>query len=173
MNAAGSAGDPWSTALPGAYSAGTAGYIVGAYLNATISSRLASASYTAPLDASGTRSAIGLASANLDLQLTAIDDYLDTEIAAIKAKTDNLPASPAATGDIPSANTIADAVLSRNVSNVESSAPEHSLCTIVLASLESSISGTTWTIKRTNGSTTHATKTVTVDAAADPITGVS
>ena len=28
-----------------------------------------------------------------------IDDYVDTEIAAIKAKTDNLPASPAATGD--------------------------------------------------------------------------
>lgn len=34
--------------------------------------------------------------------------YLDT--AAIKLKTDNLPASPAATGDIPSAATIADAV---------------------------------------------------------------
>lgn len=36
--------------------------------------------------------------------------YLDTEIAAIKAKTDNLPASPAATGDIPTAAAIADAV---------------------------------------------------------------
>lgn len=39
-----------------------------------------------------------------------IDDFLDTEIAAIKAKTDSLPASPAATGDIPSAASIADAV---------------------------------------------------------------
>lgn len=29
MNAAGSAGDPWSTTLPGAYGAGTAGFIVG------------------------------------------------------------------------------------------------------------------------------------------------
>lgn len=36
--------------------------------------------------------------------------YIDTEVAAIKAKTDNLPASPAATGDIPSAAAIADAV---------------------------------------------------------------
>lgn len=62
------------------------------------------------LDAAGVRSAVGLASANLDTQLTAIDDFLDTEIAAIKAKTDNLPASPAATGDIPSAATIAGAV---------------------------------------------------------------
>lgn len=211
LNAAGSAGDPWGTALPGAYSAGSAGYLLGTNLDAIVSSRLASASYTAPLNAAGTRSAvglasanldtqlaalagyidteigtivtqtsaasirsaIGLASANLDTQLTTLDDFLDTEIAAIKAKTDNLPAAPAATGDIPSATAIADAILSRNVSNVESSAPEHSLCTIILASLESSISGTTWTIKRTNGSTTHATKTVTVDAAADPITGVT
>lgn len=45
------------------------------------------------------RTAVGLTSANLD-----------TQLAAIKAKTDNLPASPAATGDIPSAATIADAV---------------------------------------------------------------
>lgn len=47
------------------------------------------------LDAAGIRSAVGLASANLDTQLTAIDDYLDTEVAAIKAKTDNLPTDPA------------------------------------------------------------------------------
>lgn len=51
------------------------------------------------LDAAGVRSALGLAAANLDTQLSAIDDFLDTEVAAIKAKTDNLPASPAATGD--------------------------------------------------------------------------
>lgn len=36
---AGSAGDPWSTALPGAYGAGTAGQIIGDNLNATVSSR--------------------------------------------------------------------------------------------------------------------------------------
>ena len=47
------------------------------------------------LDAAGIRSAVGLAAANLDTQLTAIDDYLDTEVGAIKAKTDNLPTDPA------------------------------------------------------------------------------
>lgn len=36
---AASAGDPWSTALPGSYGAGTAGKIVGDNVNATISSR--------------------------------------------------------------------------------------------------------------------------------------
>lgn len=39
LNAAGAAGDPWITALPGAYGAGTAGFIVGTNLNATVSSR--------------------------------------------------------------------------------------------------------------------------------------
>lgn len=141
LSDAGAAGDPWATSLPGAYSAGSAGYIVGTNLNATvgsrsshsaadvwsvatrvltagtnivlakgvgvtgfndisaaqvnaeadaalsdvgltstvtgridaaISTRLASASYTAPLDAAGVRAALGLASANLDTQLAAI-----------------------------------------------------------------------------------------------------
>lgn len=40
-NAAGSAGDPWATTLPGAYTSGTAGYIMGNNLNAAISSRMA------------------------------------------------------------------------------------------------------------------------------------
>lgn len=48
LNGAGAAGDPWTTALPGAYGAGTAGNIVGNNLNATVSSRLASTGYTAP-----------------------------------------------------------------------------------------------------------------------------
>ena len=54
LHSAGSAGDPWSTVLPGAYTSGEAGYIVGTNLNAQVS--------------------------------------------AVKAKTDNLPASPAAVG---------------------------------------------------------------------------
>lgn len=39
LNAAGSAGDPWTTSLPGAYAAGSAGYLVGTYLDAAMSSR--------------------------------------------------------------------------------------------------------------------------------------
>ncbi len=38
LNAAGGAGDPWITPLPGAYSAGQAGKIVGDYLNAAVGS---------------------------------------------------------------------------------------------------------------------------------------
>lgn len=46
------------------------------------------ASYTAPLSSAGTRSALGLASANLDTQLAAIAGYIDTEVAAILAAVD-------------------------------------------------------------------------------------
>lgn len=52
-------------------------------IDAAVSTRLATAGYTAPLDAAGTRSAVGLAAANLDTQLAAIDDLIDTEVAAI------------------------------------------------------------------------------------------
>ncbi|TGT76721.1 MULTISPECIES: hypothetical protein [unclassified Mesorhizobium] len=72
-------------------------------IDAAISTRLAAGSYTAPLDAAGTRSAVGLASANLDTQLGAIAGYIDTEVSAIKAKTDNLPSDPADASDIAAA----------------------------------------------------------------------
>jgi hypothetical protein len=70
------------------------------------------------LDGAGVRAAVGLAAANLDTQLAAIDDAVDTEVAAIKAKTDLLPASPAATGDAMTLtagerNAVADALLDR------------------------------------------------------------
>lgn len=67
---------------------------------------------------------------------------------------------------------VADETLKRGVSNVEDAADTTSLAAIVLAILESSVAGTTWTIRKTGG-TTFVTKTVTVDSAADPITGVT
>lgn len=105
LNAAGSAGDPWSTPLPGSYGAGTAGKIVGDNIDAAISSRLASASYTAPDNS--TITAINAKTTNLpsdpadasdiaasfvtvNSKLDAIDDFVDTEVSAIKAKTDSL-----------------------------------------------------------------------------------
>jgi hypothetical protein len=66
LSAAGAAGDPWSTALPGSYGAGTAGKIVGDNVNATISSRASQTS------------------------LDTLDDLVDTEVGAIKTKTDQL-----------------------------------------------------------------------------------
>ena len=67
---------------------------------------------------------------------------------------------------------IADEILKRDVDNVEATANEHTLATIILCLLESSRSATTWTIKRSDGTTTHATKTLTLDSAANPVVGV-
>lgn len=66
LNSAGSAGDPWGTTLPGAYGAGTAGFIVGTNINATVSSRATQTS------------------------VDTLDDFVDTEVSAIKAVTDKL-----------------------------------------------------------------------------------
>jgi hypothetical protein len=58
LNAAGSAGDPWATTVPGAYGAGTAGYRVGNGLDTNVGSRLAAGSYTAPPSANDNADAL-------------------------------------------------------------------------------------------------------------------
>ena len=81
--AAGAIASLWNALTSGITTAGSIGKLIKDYLDAAISSRMATFTYTAPDNAS---------------------------ITAIKAKTDNLPAAPAAVGDIPSASTIATAV---------------------------------------------------------------
>ncbi len=102
LSAAGTAGDPWTTALPGAYGAGTAGKIVGDNINATISSRATQTS----VDDLPTN-------AELATALGTADDAVLAQVALVKAKTDLIPAAPAAVGDIPTANQNADALLDR------------------------------------------------------------
>lgn len=89
LNAAGAAGDPWVTALPGSYTSGQAGGIVAAIqdvvdkldgmLVATSDGYAYSGdalenspSGSGGLDAAGVRAAVGLSSANLDTQLSGI-----------------------------------------------------------------------------------------------------
>lgn len=68
---------------------------------------------------------------------------------------------------------LADVILGRSVATVESTASTHSLAEVILGLLESTTAGTTWTIKRTDGSTTFNTRTLTLDSAALPVTGVA
>lgn len=84
LNAAGSAGDPWSTPLPGAYGAGTAGFIIGTNIDALISSRASQTSVNTIDDFIDTE--IATLVSNVATILTAVD----TEVAAIKTKTDQL-----------------------------------------------------------------------------------
>lgn len=69
---------------------------------------------------------------------------------------------------------IADSILSRNVSNVEATAGEHTLATAILGMLEWEISGNDLIIKRTDGTTVHYTKTLSsATGTGDVITGLN
>ena len=72
-------------------------------LTFTVAGQVDSNALTGGLDAAGVRSAVGLASANLDTQLGAIDTVVD----AVKVKTDNLPTDPADQSAVESAITAA------------------------------------------------------------------
>jgi hypothetical protein len=67
----------WATLTSALTAAGSIGKLLVDRIDALISSRLASGSYTAPLDAAGTRSALGLASANLDSQIAGLQADAD------------------------------------------------------------------------------------------------
>jgi len=101
----------------------------------------------------------------LEALLTAIDDYLDTEIAAIKAKTDLIPASPAATGDIPSANSVADALLDRT-DGIETNWTLRQALRVILAALAGKLSGadsTSVAIRDVNDAKDRISATVDAD----------
>jgi hypothetical protein len=61
----------------------------------TDQSKIANASSTVNLSGTSIKTAT-----DVETKIDAIDDYIDTEIAAIKAKTDNLPSDPADASDI-------------------------------------------------------------------------
>lgn len=134
LNAAGSAGDPWTTPLPGAYGAGTAGYIIGTNIDTTVGSR-------STLDAAGVRTAVGLASANLDTQL----------------------------GDLPTAVENADALLGRNVAGGSSTGRLVKEALYALRN-RWGVSAGTYTVYATDDSTPAWTSSVTGTAGADPLT---
>jgi chorismate mutase len=158
--------------------------------NTQVNTRLAASAYTAPdnTDVAAIKAKTDNLPAdpasntqvNTRLAASAYTAPDNTDVAAIKAKTDNLPDNPAATGDpmtltVNERNAVADAILQRDVSGVEATAPEHSLCFVVLAMSESNTTAhaNRLTVFRSDGSTEFVQKTITTNSAADPITGVS
>lgn len=162
----------WDALTSALTTVGSIGKLIVDNLNATISSR-------STLDAAGVRSAVGLASANLDTQLTAIDDAVDTEVAAvlaavdtevaaIKARTDNLPTDPADQSLVEAAITGLLTTQLTESYNADGVAPTvaQALTVIMQRLTEFSISGTTITVKKLDGATTAFT--LTMDSATTP-----
>lgn len=125
-----------------------------------------------PADAS----VIATSFSGIDAKLDTIDNLLDTEVATLVAGVAAILADTGTDGVVLSTATqqaIADVLLGRSVASVEASAGVYTLASLILAAFESAVAGTVWTIKRTDGITTFATRTATLDAGADPIIGVS
>ena len=122
---------------------------------------------TAEIGAAGA----GLTALASATNLATVAGYLDTEIAAIKAKTDNLPAAPAATGDIPTATQNADALLNRDMSAVSDTNSRSPLNALRFIRNKWDVAATTLTVKKEDDSTTAWTATVSTSAGADPIVG--
>jgi len=137
MNAAGSAGDPWATALPGAYGSGTAGFILGTNLNALITSRMAT--YTQPT---------GFLAASFPASVAAVGSAMtltsgERTAIATAAFVTQMVESYAVDGVAP---TLAQALLQ-----------------IQQRLMEFEIAGTTITVKKLDGSTTAFTLTMDDD----------
>ena len=111
-------------------------------------------------------------------------DSLADSSNAIQIRTNLIPDRPAAVGSAMTLtdayahlqtlnpHTIASEVLSFDISNVEAVSAVYSLCTVILAQLQSSVDGSSWTIYRTDGETQHTVRNVEAADDSMPITGV-
>lgn len=103
-----------------------------------------------------------------------IVDNINATISSVKAKTDLIPAAPAAVGDIPTAVQNADALLDRNMATgTDSGSPTVRTVRQALRFLRNkwSITAGTLTVTKEDDVTASFTATVTTDAAAVPIIG--
>lgn len=185
LAAAGGSGDPWATALPGAYGAGTAGKIIGSNLNATVSSRSAPGDKMDLVDAPNTtaltaiRTAIQAAGSTLATLLSRIVGTLDAgthkpqsgDAYAIANHATYGNAKLAKPGDVPTADQNADALLGRSIAGGASTGRTVQQALRALRN-KVAISGSTMTVYREDDSTSDWTASVTTDADAKPITTI-
>lgn len=103
--------------------------------------------------------------AELTTALGTADDAVLAQVALVKAKTDLIPAAPAAVSDIPTANANADALLDR-ANGVETGITLRQALRLKLAALAGKLSGaatTTVTIRDANDAKDRITATVDAD----------
>lgn len=144
--------------LPAALVSGRIDASVGAMASDTVSAAAVAADAVAEIQS-------GLATSSA---LSTVAGYIDTEVAAIKAKTDNLPAAPASTGDVTG---VPDALLDSE--NVESGLTVREALRLIAAALAGKLSGaatTTITIRNTADSKNRITATVDSDGNRSAVT---
>lgn len=189
LNAAGSAGDPWTTPLPGAYGAGTAGKIIADILVDTAVIGAAGAGLTAvPWNAawdaqveSEVVDGLNAYDVPTTTQLTASVSTIDFNVTAILADTNELQTDWVDGGrldlildtvsTLPTATQNADALLKRDWTSVTGEAARSMLNALRFLRNKWSVTGSTLTVTKEDDLATAWTSAVTSNAAADPITG--
>lgn len=167
LNAAGSAGDPWTTPLPGAYGAGTAGFIVGTNLDSILSdveadtqniqSRLPAALIAGRMDSNTQATA-----ATLTFGLTGnITGNLSGSVGSVTGST----------GSVTNTDAIADAVLNRDFAAVADTNTRSALNALRFLRNKWDVAGVTLTVFLEDDSTPAWTAAISTDAAAIPIIG--
>lgn len=153
----------WLGSAPNALVSGRVDGSVGAMAaNVLTATAINAGALTAAKLASGVITAAKFASGAVDAAAIATD-----AITAAKMAADAIGASELAAD---AANKIADALLVRDMDQVEGSAPAHSMTTAILKAVARIRDNAgTLEIYRTDGSTVHASQTVTTDGALDPI----
>lgn len=151
-----SVADIWNALTSGMVTAGSIGKRIIDYLTGDAFARLG-----APAGASVSADVAAIKS---DAAAILLDTGTDGVVVAAASKTGY---ELSATGN----NAAADALLKRDVDQVEATAPVHSLTTVALA-VASKVADDglgNVVVYRTNGTTAHMTKAITTDAALDPI----
>jgi hypothetical protein len=113
----------------------------------------------------------GLTTLATQASVDTVDDFLDTEITAIKAKTDLIPAAPAAVGDIPTAVQNADALLDRNMATGTDSGGRTVRNGLRFLRNKWTVVAGTLSVKKEDDATEAWSSTLTADATANPIIG--
>jgi hypothetical protein len=118
---------------------------------------------------------VALAAAQPNYAPAKAGDKMDLVDAPNAAAVAALQSGLATQANVPTADAIADAVLSRGVANVEDSAPQASLTTLVLAAVNKANTADNagyLTVYRTDGVTEHARIPIAIDPTAAPIEGL-
>lgn len=161
----------WDEATSGHTTAGT----FGEQLKTDVDAILDDTGTAGVVVASGSKSGYALSATGLDATTLPANLITATSIATDAITAAKIAADAIGSSELAAtaAEEIADAVLARAVSNVESTANRHSLAAVVMINTNSSRASTTLTAKKPSDDSTFDTYTLTTATSADAITGIS
>lgn len=191
LNAAGSAGDPWTTTLPGSYTGSQAGKILadilvdtGTTLDGliqtvdTVVDAIKVKTDYLPSATAGAAGGVFIAGSNAatTVNITGnITGNLSGSVGSISGITfpTNFGSTVISVGGVVSADTVAVSGDATAADNLESYLDGTNFMPVDAHKPVFNISGATLTVKKPDGTTTAYTRTLTTSASADPVTGSS